>query len=270
MHGAILHRNNHKDSNLTFEDLWKFDADLIARDSISFFLVGRLWEQPQGVDHLAWIGMMVLSNVYWESQHYIPFLRHSFTLYEMHCVWPWPLWIFVAVIVTFLAMLMVCHVVQAYQTQVLRRKIVELVICLGLFLAPVVSSPYFHFHHWYAGWLLGMHSNFPNLWWSRAIMAWCWGTYVNGIAVYGRDPVLTCELAYFLSADQRCPFLLEENSNTDECQRTEILSTIFLWQHTFGGIFWNDDDDDDNITTTAGGMDPAVDWRNCSAHGYHP
>lgn len=38
-------------------------------------------------------------------------------------------------------------------------------------------------------------------------MAWCWGMYVNGIAVYGRDPVLTCEYSYFLTIDNRCPYI---------------------------------------------------------------
>eukprot|EP00532_Pseudo-nitzschia_australis_P015939 CAMPEP_0168255924 /NCGR_PEP_ID=MMETSP0141_2-20121125/5529_1 /TAXON_ID=44445 /ORGANISM="Pseudo-nitzschia australis, Strain 10249 10 AB" /LENGTH=96 /DNA_ID=CAMNT_0008192487 /DNA_START=194 /DNA_END=481 /DNA_ORIENTATION=+ len=46
----------------------------------------------------------------------------------------------------------------------------------------------------------------PNRW-SRLAMAWCWGMYVNGIAVYGRDPVLTCEYAYFLTIDNRCPYI---------------------------------------------------------------
>lgn len=41
------------------------------------------------------------------------------------------------------------------------------------FMAPVMTSSYFHFHHWFAGWLIGMHANF-DVWWSRAAMAYCW------------------------------------------------------------------------------------------------
>ena len=34
-------------------------------------------------------------------------------------------------------------------------------------------------------------------WWSRATQAWFIGGYLNGIAVYGRDPVLACADVYF-------------------------------------------------------------------------
>lgn len=76
-------------------------------------------------------------------------------------------------------------------------------------------------------------------------MAWCWGCYMNGIAVYGRDPVLTCEYAYFMSVTQRCPFV--------EC----YLEAMERPDHTIH----------DNITVAP--MKPP-DWRNCSADAYHP
>jgi hypothetical protein len=235
----------HRDATLTARELWKFDTGLIVSDTVVFFVVGRLWQPHQrGVDHLAWVGMILLSNVYFESQHYIPFLRHSFTLYEMHCVWPWQLWIFVGCTIPLLLTLVIAHIVHAYRTRRLWRKLTEVLVCGTFFVAPVLPSPYFHFHHWFAGWLLGMHCNLTDVWWSKAVMAWCWGMYINGIAVYGRDPVLTCEYAYFVSTDQNCPFL------NDDCQATSTFTTT-----TF---------------TTFTSMEPAADWRNCSAHGYHP
>jgi hypothetical protein len=69
-------------------------------------------------------------------------------------------------------------------------------------------------------------------------MAWCWGMYINGIAVYGRDPVLTCEYAYFLSMDNRCPYM--------SCYVEAMNDTIT------------------NVTEMV-----AADWRNCSAEGFH-
>ena len=52
-----------------------------------------------------------------------------------------------------------------------------------------------------------MHCN-VDVWWSRATMAWCWGQYINGIAVYGRDPTLTCAYAFFVSlSDGICSYL---------------------------------------------------------------
>ena len=94
----------------------------------------------------------------------------------------------------------------------------------------------------YAGWLIGMHCNF-DVWWSRAAMAWCWDMYINGIAVYGRDPILTCEYAYFLSMDNHCPYM--------KCY-TEAMQHKNETGHS-------------NVTE----MIP-VDWRNCTAEGFHP
>jgi len=78
-------------------------------------------------------------------------------------------------------------------------------------------------------------------------MAWCWGMYINGIGVYGRDPVLSCALAYFYSVDLRCPYI--------KCYTEALAHPV-------------------NDTTTPTPppvveMEP-VDWRNCSSDGYHP
>jgi hypothetical protein len=123
------------------------------------------------------------------------------------------------------------------------------------FVAPVVTSPFFHFHHWFAGWLLGMHCN-VDVWWSRAAMAWCWGMYINGIAVYGRDPVLTCEYAYFLTVDLNCPYYVGVD---DDCQLLGEEEDHSLYGATTALM----------QQLLVGDLEPA-DWRNCSASGYHP
>jgi hypothetical protein len=90
------------------------------------------------------------------------------------------------------------------------------------------------------GWLIGMHANF-DVWWSRLAMAWCWGMYMNGIAVYGRDPVLTCEYAYFVTLDNHCPFVscyLEALKHPEN--HTDVKEMV------------------------------AADWRNCSSTDYLP
>jgi hypothetical protein len=188
---------------------------------------------------------MIVCNVYFESQNYFPWLQHSVTLFQMHCVWPWQLWVFVAALVPTIGSLVVFHVVRAYQKRLLLMKLVELSCCAFFFVAPLAPSPYFHLHHYFAGWLIGMHCNF-DVWWSRAAMAYCWGMYINGIAVYGRDPVLTCEYAYFLSVDMKCPYTacymeaLKELANQTTAQNVTVEEMV------------------------------PVDWHNCSASGYHP
>ena len=121
-------------------------------------------------------------------------------------------------------------------------KFIELILSVLFLLLPSASSPFMHLHHWFAGWLLGMHANF-DVWWSRATLAWCWGLYINGIAVYGRDPLLTCGYTLFLSKQQGCPYL--------DC---------YL----------------DGLSTPPSEDIPPVkemktpDWKNCSADAYHP
>jgi hypothetical protein len=140
--------------------------------------------------------------------------------------------------------LILLHVVYAVRHGVFGMKLFELFLSVILLLLPLAMSPYFHLHHWYAGWFVGMHANFEKAWWSRATMAWCWGCYINGIAVYGRDPVLTCGYALFISEANRCPFL--------DCY--------------LDGIQNNDNETEVPV------VQPMVqpDWRNCSADTYHP
>jgi hypothetical protein len=84
LHWLVSHRSEHRDVHLKFWEIWVYDGNLIASDCVVFFLVGRLWKQ-KGIDHLAWIGMVVLSNLYFVSQHYVSFTKHAMTMYEMSC-----------------------------------------------------------------------------------------------------------------------------------------------------------------------------------------
>lgn len=70
--------------------------------------------------------------------------------------------------------------------------------------------------------------------------------YINGIAVYGRDPVLTCEYAYFLTIDNHCPYVncyleaLKEMKEHPQNHTKDVLEMV------------------------------PVNWMNCSAEGFHP
>jgi len=207
VHVIVAALFNDRDRALTLRHIWVFEGDLIVRDCLVFFVVGRLYHPTsRGIDHLAWMGTAILANLYFESQNFVGFLQHSVSLYEIHCIWPWELWLFALLLIPTIGTVVLLHILKGYREHTLGIKITELLVCVFFFVAPMITSKYFHFHHWYAGWLLGMHANY-NTWWSRMVMAWCWGMYVNGIAVYGRDPVLTCEYAYFLTIDNRCPYI---------------------------------------------------------------
>ena len=230
------------DESLTLANIWVYESNLIVMDATLFFFVGRLHQQQRrGVDHLAWMAWAFLANLYSSGITAVSFLQHAFTLYEMHCLWPWSLWIFVVLAAVLVTGVILCHVQRAVQQGVFVQKLLELALCVVFFLLPQLQSPYFHFHHWFAGWLVGMHCNF-DVWWSRAVMAWCWGCYMNGIAVYGRDPVLTCGYAYYLSTSLGCPYMkcyLEGIRNPSSGNHTHVEPML------------------------------PPDWRNCSANVYH-
>jgi hypothetical protein len=181
IHVVVGNLFSDRDKSLRLWHIWVFEGDLMVRDTVVFFLVGRMW-QKSGIDHLSFIGTAILANLYFEAQNFVPFLQHSVSLYQMHCIWPWTLWLFVLILIPSIGILVVAHVLRAHQDRILPMKLMELVLCFFFFVAPLIPSNYFHFHHWYAGWLIGMHANF-DVWWSRFAMAWCWGMYMNGIAV---------------------------------------------------------------------------------------
>jgi hypothetical protein len=78
----------------------------------------------------------------------------------MCLVWPWELWVFVVVTIPLFVGLLTMHVVHALRRNCLAMKLFELALCSFFYLAPVLPSAYFHFHHWFAGWFIGMHCNF--------------------------------------------------------------------------------------------------------------
>lgn len=276
VHSIVVRFFPDRDHRLNFWQIWVFEGDLVVRDCAVFFVVGRMWKQPHGVDHLAWIGMAALANVYFESQGYVSWMGHSVTMYEMHCVWPWQLWALVALLIPLFASVVIAHVVRAHQEGVFAIKVIELSLCVGFFLSPIVPSPYFHFHHWFAGWFFGMHANLYDVWWSRMTMAYFWGMYINGIAVYGRDPMLTCEYARFVTVDQSCPAMNggrcqygEQEVDWQESVSDDGLGHVGIgaWIVNAATLFYNGslggiDNHDDNL-------EPA-NWRNCSSKGYHP
>jgi hypothetical protein len=245
MHAAIRRAGWESDPRMRLPDLWLYEGNLVVLDSVLFFVVGRMHRQ-RGVDHLAWMAWMLAANLYASGITNLAFLRHSVTLYEMRCKWPWKLWAFVGLILPLVVAIILLHVRRAVRDGVFVVKLIEMILSVVLFLIPPLTSDYFHLHHWFAGWIIGMHCNF-DVWWSRATMAWCWGLYVNGIAAYGRDPLLTCGYAYWLSTDLRCPYM--------QCYLDALEQAAMQ-----------------NDTAANHTVKPMItpDWRNCSADGYHP
>jgi hypothetical protein len=44
-------------------------------------------------------------------------------------------------------------------------------------------------------------------WWSRLCMSIFWGIYINGVSIFGRDPIMTCDITLYQSQNQLCPYI---------------------------------------------------------------
>jgi hypothetical protein len=126
-------------------ELVVYEGNLILLDMLFFFVVGRLYEQ-QGVDHLAWLVTVLLGSVYASVLSNFQFLQHSVSLYEIHCQWPWQLFLFVVIVVPLCLALVVKHVQYAIQNKILVMKSIEIGCTVLFFLVPVMGNPFFHFH----------------------------------------------------------------------------------------------------------------------------
>jgi len=227
------------DTSYTFEAFQLYDLHSVMLDTIVFFIVGRLCVN-KGVDHLGYVIPLIIGMIYPSWTNDWGFLRHSVSMYEIICRWPAALFEYVLGVVVIDTWLLFMHLRFAHGNGILLSKGVEIGVCLLVFLAPVASDPNFHLHHWFAGWLIGMHASY-NKWWSRATQAFLWGMYINGIAVYGRDHILGCSYSYFAGVSSFCNFM--------SCNL----------------VFDDDNSGDDGEPVAHYQPFVAPDWHNCSS-----
>lgn len=126
---------------------WTYESTMVVCDAIIFFVVARLYQQ-RGVDHVAWMGIVFAANVYASFITNFPFLQHSVTLYQMHCVWPAALWIFVLILIPLIVTIVFLHIQYAVQRGIFVMKVVELALAVIFFMLPYTSSPYLHLRKW--------------------------------------------------------------------------------------------------------------------------
>ena len=81
-------------------------------------------------------------------------------------------------------------------------------------------------------------------------MSWLWGQYINGLAVWGRDPTLTCAYVYHLANRLDCVVDEQCWNNTGVVAAVDNDTSFFLLEQHSGG----------------GGDGDALNWRNCSRY----
>ena len=186
-----------------------YDLPSVILDLLFFYFVGRLYQpHSPGIDVLfPWGIFIFLGSIYHSvASNYFEFLKHSLSMYEIMCDWPVILFIYAFALLAIALVLVVAHIRSHWHRGVLISRLMEGAALFCIFMLPYFSNDNFHLHHWYGMWWLGMQSNAPE-WWSRSFMAYCLGSYINGIAVWGRDPILGCNYAFYLSTNMECSFM---------------------------------------------------------------
>jgi hypothetical protein len=234
---AIIMGDKH-DHTYNLQQMILYDGNHIALDLIVFFFVGRLYEQDD-VDTCIWSGPVILSALIqsWAATH-LESLRHSITPKEIHCDWGGGMWLLIIVASLLLVVIVAAHAFEAIRQGIGVRKLVELVLMLVVFLVPYTGNTFFHLHHWYYAWLFGMHFNL-DVWWSRLIMSIMVGVYVNGIAIFGRDPIMTCAVSLYQSQNQQCPYLMNDAVTAGEMGAGSSNYTLDDLAHAMGND-WED------------------------------
>ena len=230
VHTIVRRLDWEHDSLNTLEAILLYQSNLLWLDLAVFFVVGR----SPNVDTLAWVLIATVSAIFTSWITRFPFLQHSATLFEMHCTWSWMTWVYAALVAILSVIMVALHVRYSVQhSQVVSKSVEVAGTAFAIFGPSLLLSPSeFHLHHWLVGWWLGMHCNFPTVY-SNLCMAWCWGIYINGIAVYGRDPMQMCGYIDYYYHDQHCH-------------------------------------GESAAASTRHHDDTPADWMNCSASGYHP
>lgn len=202
IHVLVRRLNWEHDALNTLEAIALYQSNLIWLDLVVFFVVCRC---PLDLDSPSWLLVTATSSFFSSWITRFPFLQHSATLFEIHCSWSWMTWVYALVVLLICSALVIHHVRYASQNKRLLYKFAEVTLTACAMFGPslLLAPSDFHLHHWLVGWWLGMHCNFPTIY-SKLAMAWCWGMYINGIAVYGRDPVQMCGYIDYYYEDQHC------------------------------------------------------------------
>ncbi|EKX39483.1 hypothetical protein GUITHDRAFT_76391 [Guillardia theta CCMP2712] len=210
--------------SLFFLHFWgAFSVDLLV-----IFLVGRMHTR-RGVDQLSLILPCLLGSIYPSAVDELRFARVSLSLFEMYCRWSIATWLFASVELLLVAAALFAHFIHARRTGRLSTLLSDAILGFLLFLFPQIADPAFHLHHWFVAWLVAMLARFEP-YWSRGTQMFFVGYYINGIAVYGRDPLLACANVAFLNTKMGCG--IGEMNNATNNSHPHVYVPPNLWNCT--------------------------------------
>jgi hypothetical protein len=228
------------DSTYGVDAFLRYDVNEVVLDLLFLFVAGGMHARP-AADELGFAAIAACNAFLMSVLNEIPALQHSFSLFEMHCRWTFGTWAILGCFACVSGRVLLLHYrFLASQPALLRRALVQLLAMFILFWGPHLTDGDFHIHHWFYSWFVACQCSFTP-WWSRATQAWFLGGYLNGIAIYGRDPILVCEAAFYRA--------MPGNGN---CKFLEVASSCVL----------------PGTNETIHVVEPPVDWWACTGD-YH-
>lgn len=194
-------------------DFFKYYWAAQCCDLLVIFFVGRMCRR-RGADTPLFFVMSLLGSLAPSAQDAIPFMRVSLSLYAIMCQWQPMTGVWVAGEVTLLACITAKHVRHAIASKVALSWTAEAMALVVIFFLPNSADSAFHMHHWFFAWIIALLARFDPAW-SVATQAFMIGYYVNGIAIYGRHPVLACKDVVFLNQQQGCGLIRNQTNGTN-------------------------------------------------------
>jgi len=194
-----------QDDTYDLSHLLHYDLRGITLDTLWYYIVSRSYVPTRAsADTLRWSLPVLVGALDWSIPS--PATPYSLSFYAMMCAWPWQPWLFYGIGALAVIIGASAHVREASRKGLLQARVGEIAGTVAIFLLVNAGDSNLHLHHYYAAWLIGQHFNLDP-WWSQVTSALLWGVYVNGVAAWGRDPLLGCKEAYYLSENQWCGFL---------------------------------------------------------------
>ncbi|GFH61622.1 hypothetical protein CTEN210_18098 [Chaetoceros tenuissimus] len=214
MHAIVRALDWEHDVYYSIRDFFHYDFGTAILYTTVLGIIGRVHDK-KGVDRLSFFLPLLIGSILTSASTNIEFLRNSITFYNVSCTWPWTLFVFAAIILLLLGWISFLHIRNTIRDQSWSRQLVEILLIVLFFILPKVLHGHFHLHHYYSFWMLGMIFNRQE-WYDQLMFAICVGQFVNGISVYGIDPVHTCRHVLHASISNHCISVKADGGDINE------------------------------------------------------
>lgn len=219
IHALIRSLNWEHDAYYSIKDFFYYEFGTVVLYTSFLGIVARI-QDKKGCDRLSFLLPLLLVSILTSASTNVAFLKNSITFYNVACTWKWQLFLVIAIVLLLLGWIFYLHIRNSFRDGSLIPHLVEFCLIVIFFIVPKVTHSHFHLHHYYSFWMLGMMFNRKE-WYEQLMFIICLGQFVNGISVYGIDPVETCSYALHAAISNHCV--------SAKAEQEEIQKAIDLW-----------------------------------------